>query len=517
MGLISKTVKTRWVSSTKKHYESLGYVFTKIGDEFEVRVEDLPSKSHISVMCECDSCGKELVWTYSDYMDQVKESGNTYCNICGNNFFRTGKAFFKSFYDWCVENNRQDVLNRWDYELNNCSPRDISYGTKKRYYFKCDKHPEHKSELKLINSFTSGSEGAIACKQCGSFYQWCIDHSRQDVLDRWDYDLNKCSPKDIPYGTTKRYYFKCALHPDHFSELKRVGNFTSGQEGSITCKQCNSIAQYILDNFPDKDLYDVWDKDKNGEANPWSIDSKSTKKIWIKCQEKDYHGSYEIKCYSFANGKRCYYCSGTKTHSKDSLGQYFIDNYSEEFLHKIWSNKNNISPFAISPHSNKKIWWSCSEGRHEDYFRNCNDSFTCEFRCPKCVEEMNNSIIEEKTKTYLVELGYEVLTEHNCTTRPINPKTKKPMPYDNEIILFNGKHLIIEVHGKQHYEESTGFFNGSLKQRKLYDRYKKYIAWKNGYEYLELPYTAFRGKNKDIYKQMIDDKIKEILEKEEIA
>ena len=28
----------------------------------------------------------------------------------------------KSFYDWCIENNRQDVLDRWDYELNDCSP-----------------------------------------------------------------------------------------------------------------------------------------------------------------------------------------------------------------------------------------------------------------------------------------------------------------------------------------------------------------------------------------------------------
>lgn len=32
-----------------------------------------------------------------------------------------------------------------------------------------------------------------------------------------------------------------------------------------------------------------------------------------------------------------------------------------------------------------------------------------------------------------------------------------------------------------------------------------------GYEYLEIPYTAFIRKNKEQYKQMIDDKINEIL------
>ena len=32
-----------------------------------------------------------------------------------------------------------------------------------------------------------------------------------------------------------------------------------------------------------------------------------------------------------------------------------------------------------------------------------------------------------------------------------------------------------------------------------------------GYGYLEIPYTAYKGKNKEQYKQIIDDKIKEIL------
>ena len=40
----------------------------------------------------------------------VKASGNA------------NKKNKKSFYDWCVENNREDILDRWDYELNDCSP-----------------------------------------------------------------------------------------------------------------------------------------------------------------------------------------------------------------------------------------------------------------------------------------------------------------------------------------------------------------------------------------------------------
>ena len=187
-------------------------------------------------------------------------------------------------------------------------------------------------------------------------------------------------------------------------------------------------------------------------------------------------------------------------------------------MHRIWSGKNNMSPFELSPNSAKKVWWRCIDGKHEDYLRACSNSFICDFRCPKCVKDMKNSIIEEKAKIYLEKIGYNVLTEYNCTIRPINPKTGYCLPYDNEIVLSNGKHLIIEVHGGQHYKRhyyktinkcSDEEAEEKLKQRKLYDRYKKAYAEHYGYEYLELPYTVFD--KKETYKQMIDDKIEEIL------
>lgn len=45
--------------------------------------------------------------------------------------------FTKSFYDWCVENNRQDLLDRWDYDLNKKSPNERPFNTRVKTYFKC--------------------------------------------------------------------------------------------------------------------------------------------------------------------------------------------------------------------------------------------------------------------------------------------------------------------------------------------------------------------------------------------
>ena len=40
----------------------------------------------------------------------------------------------QTFYDWCIKNNRQDLLDRWDYSMNNCNPDEIGYSTDIKYY-----------------------------------------------------------------------------------------------------------------------------------------------------------------------------------------------------------------------------------------------------------------------------------------------------------------------------------------------------------------------------------------------
>lgn len=60
----------------------------------------------------------------------------------------------KAFYNWCIENNHQDWLSRWDYELNNDDPKNIGFRTHKEYYFKCENN-KHKSESNMIDYITT--------------------------------------------------------------------------------------------------------------------------------------------------------------------------------------------------------------------------------------------------------------------------------------------------------------------------------------------------------------------------
>ena len=457
MGLIIEKIKIKWNSSNRKHFESLGYKWTKKGDEFEVWSNELSLNSKIKIHCNCDKCKTILSWAYKDYKKCVKEDGKTYCQKCAMKLYG-------------IENNRKSKINNRKSKINN---RNIT-----------------------------------------TFYDWCIENNRQDVLDRWDYELNGYSPKDISYSSHEKCWLKCNKHPEHKSELKSINSFTGGHEGVMNCKQCNSIAQYILDNFPNKKLEEVWDFDKNGDLDPWEIQKGSNIRCWFICQEKNYHESYKTRSNEFCNGRKCPYCASRKVHKLDSLAQYVIDNYGEEFLWRIWSKNNNINPFEITPYSSKKVWWNCPDEKHEEFYRDCAHSSICEFRCPKCMEERDESLLEEKTRLYLEELGYEVKTEYNCSIKPINPKSKLPLPFDNEIILKNGKHLIIEVHGKQHYTVE-GFYNKTeedLYKRRIRDRYKRIKCIQAGYEYLEIPYWKFDKRIKKYdYKYLINNKINEIM------
>lgn len=371
----------------------------------------------------------------------------------------------------------------------------------------------------------------VYCKQCGhaikhgltkfkSFKEWCIENNKQDILSRWNYELNNCNPSDISYKSNKKYWFKCKEHPEHMGMLRQISVLTDNKNCDFICKQCGSIAQYILDNFPNKKLEDVWDYEKNNDLNPWETFRGCSKRIWIKCQNVDYHGSYELTCNGFSGGCRCYYCCNNsgKVHPKDSLGQYVIADYGKEFLNKIWSDKNEKSSFEYTCNSDKKVWWKCVDGKHDDYQRVICKSNRFEFRCPKCRNESKESVIEEKVRLYLETLGYTILHEHECTIRPKNPKTAHYMPFDNEIKELK---LIIEVHGSQHYVSdfirninkcSEEKAQELLHYQQLKDRYKRVYAIQNMYEYLEIPYWAINDK-KDTYKKMIDNKIKEILNK----
>ena len=79
--LLSKTVTIKWNYNNKSKYMDLGYVFTYIGDEFQVNVTDLKENAHNKVQVQCDLCGKIFEKEWRHYIiGHNRESTN--CDAC---------------------------------------------------------------------------------------------------------------------------------------------------------------------------------------------------------------------------------------------------------------------------------------------------------------------------------------------------------------------------------------------------------------------------------------------------
>ena len=397
--------------------------------------------------------------------------------------------FTKSFYDWCIENDHDDWLELWDYELNQCSPKDIGHGIRRKYYFKCPKGI-HKSELKVIENITL-KRISLKCKQCNSFGQYLIDTYGKNALEEyWDYKKNKINPFEISKGSNAKVWIKCQKQEYHGSYEITCFNFYNRYRCPYCCNQKthpkDSFAQYHIDNTDPNFIEKYWSK-KN-TLDPFSIAPNSNKtKIWIKCQEKVYHDDYKLTCNSFTQGKRCPLCrkNGGKVHSKDSFAQHHIDNTDKDFLEKYWSDKNTVDPFSIAPNSHKKVWIKCqNDDEHEDYEVTCTN-FTKGRRCGNCRESYGERIIskwlDNKNIKYIREKTFpNLLGVGNDYLR-----------YDFYLPEYN---LLIEYQGEQH-EQAYDFFGGEekLKQQQEHDRRKKEYAELHNIKLLEILYWDYNN------------------------
>lgn len=345
-----------------------------------------------------------------------------------------------------------------------------------------------------------------------SFYDWCMRNNRQDLLDRWDYDLNNKSPKNRPFNTRVKTYFKCPC-----GNHQSTGIFLSMREKSgnynIQCAGCNSFGQWGIDNIGLDFLDKYWDYDKN-TVNPMEIQKMSNKPVYIKCQEKNYHGSYLVLPYDFvAKNIRCPFCHMRQVHLLDSLG----NNYPKVF--DVWSIKNNDTPYDLAPGSNKKRWFKCHNGIHSDYLSLVYRAKDRNFECPKCHSDEDKSYLHKKVEQYINNnYEYHINTEYDCNLVTINPLTGYILPYDIEVVINDDKSLYIEVQGKQHFEiclltKEDALERGCTPEEALAnlqyrDKLKMDNVLLNKQYYLAIPYTA---EHDESYKTLIDNKIHEIL------
>lgn len=286
MGLISKEVEIV-LNGNIKWYENKGYDIPKRidkkgrlrtikGVKILVSVSDLQPHSNVVVKCKCDNCDKEYATIWDRYNTYVKEDGKIYCRKCARQLYGGELARISqvkngtSLNQWCADNNRFDIIERWDFNLNNYTPNDVGYKSQKFVWIKCASGI-HNSELKQICLLTT-SKGSISCKACNSIGQFLIDKYGNNALDIYWSNKNKINPFEITIGSGTKVWLKCKN-----CGTDKLIRFPDFKNYGFSCPKCSDGI-----SFPNKFAFSLLDQLDVYFQTEYSPD-------WIKPKKYDFY------------------------------------------------------------------------------------------------------------------------------------------------------------------------------------------------------------------------------------
>ena len=225
-----------------------------------------------------------------------------------------------------------------------------------------------------------------------------------------------------------------------------------------------------------------WHPMKNGNFTPDMFLAGSGKKAWWKCPIAEDH-EWETEIRKIVRTKKkvktcaCAFCSGQKV----ALSNCLATTHSK--IAKQWHPTKNgdLTPYAITGGSTKKIWWICNKFHEWKAMPKTRTNKNIESGCPVCNESkgekrianflINNNIVFERDKRF-----------NSC-------KDKLPLSFDFWVESVG----LIEYQGEQHYKPTS---YGCDPEEKLiftqrHDAIKRNWCENNGISLLEISYLDY--------------------------
>lgn len=217
------------------------YIGLKFGKMTVIGLNDEKTKSNRSKIrgsgdnvynVQC-ICGKITTIRSTHIRRSISENRDSTCGLC------------YTFEDWCLDNNHQDYLDLWDYELNTKTPSEISYGTDKKFYFKCERGL-HNSDSYIICNIT-GRGYKQGCYGCNSIGQYLLDTYKS--LDMWS-KKNTFDPFVLPCKGRQKILLVC----EHCGRTNEISGNTFCAKKYLPCACGDNVS------YPNKFMTSVLDQ-----------------------------------------------------------------------------------------------------------------------------------------------------------------------------------------------------------------------------------------------------------------
>lgn len=258
----------------------------------------------------------------------------------------------ETLHKYCTRTENRELLLQWDQERNgNLTPDGISYGSKKKVWWHCERGHVWKA------SVTSRTCGGSRCPYCAGIkpipgktdFASCYP----ELAAQWHPVKNgSLTPDTVLPGSNRKVWWIC---PKGHEWQARVKSRVSGCGCPVCAHRTLSQGENDLAaRFPE--LAGQWHPTRNGSLRPEHVLPGSHRKVWWLCQKGH---AWQAQISARVAGSGCPVCAGKQIiPGENDLAAQMPE------LARQWHPTLNgtLTPEQVSPCSNRRVWWVCEQG-----------------------------------------------------------------------------------------------------------------------------------------------------------
>lgn len=259
----------------------------------------------------------------------------------------------ETLFDYCKRTGELELLRQWNSERNGAlTPETVSYGSKKKVWWRCGKGHEWQAEV------TSRTSNHTGCPFCRGVMAWPGETDFAtlwpELAAQWHPTRNGAlTPSEVLPGSHRKVWWRCEKGHEWQAEVKTRVN-------GCGCPVCanRKLAEGENDLATLRpELAAQWHPTRNGGLTPGDLTAGTRRKVWWRCDKGHEWQASVLSRTSLGNG--CPVCAGKQIiPGENDLASQFPQ------LAAQWHPDKNgaLRPENVSPNSNRKVWWLCPLG-----------------------------------------------------------------------------------------------------------------------------------------------------------
>lgn len=189
------------------------------------------------------------------------------------------------------------LVSEWHPTKNgDLKPEDISHGSQKKIWWKCNKGNDHEwisTSNARTNTCSRNKGGCPICSGRKVVKSNCLQTIQPDISSEWHPIKNNISPSQVTSSSSKKVWWRCNKDKKH-EWLASVENRTRNRTGCPICSgRIATVPTSLAITHPELAL--EWHPLQNGTLTPYDVLPKSGIKAWWLCPNSH---SYQAMIYN---------------------------------------------------------------------------------------------------------------------------------------------------------------------------------------------------------------------------